>query len=82
MTMSHNRLRFFDTYRRDVLGEPNREEKGEEYRKRKCESTSRGRKNIDAKLFHDSVGLDNRLMFEIYEMSIAKIIKLRKFFDE
>lgn len=74
------RLRFFDIYRRDVLNDPSA---------RRTKNIAKGNArahhgdaNTDAKLFHDGLGHDDGLMFEIYGLSAAEVIQLRKFLGE
>ena len=71
------RLRFFDTYRRDVLNDPTAN-KTENIGKENAKAHN-GDANTNAKLFHDGSAYDDGLMMKIYGMSAAEVIKFREY---
>lgn len=71
------RLRFFDTFRRDILKDESA--RGTKHIVEGNARAHEGDASTDAMIFYSGVKEDNGLMVEIYGMSAVEVLQLRKF---
>lgn len=74
------RLRFLNTYRRDILKDPTATRTPNIFKK--GARAQFGDVTIDARLFREGKAVDNGLMEKIYGISVSEMTELRKCIDD